>query len=94
MGDILDEICLLFEVDTSSFAAVIDSCTSTLQGTHGLPGDDFLLDISALFLELHTTDVEDFFDNLLLLFVKVDSSKVVARAHSNPQVHSLNDQSF
>ena len=30
VGDIIDDICLLFEADTSSFAIVKDSCTSPL----------------------------------------------------------------
>ena len=55
--DIIDDICLLFEVDTPSFVIVTTSCTSALQGTHGLLGDDFLPDIATLFLESHTTDM-------------------------------------
>ena len=94
VGDTIDDICLLFEVDTSSFSTVIGSCTSALQGTHGLLGDDFLPNILALFLELDAMDMGDFFDDLLLLFSEVDSSTVVARAHFDPQVHSLHDQSF
>ena len=86
VGDIIDDIHLLFEVNTSSFAIVTNSCTSTLQGTHGLPGDDFLLDISALFLESHTADMGDFYDDFLLLFAEENSSTVIA--------HSLHDQSF
>ena len=65
---------------------MIDSCTSALQVTHGLPGDDLLPDIATLFLESHTTDIEDFFGDLSVLFSKVDSSTVIA--------HSLHDQSF
>ena len=80
VGDILNDICLLFSVN--SIAIVIDSCTSALQGTHGLPGDDFLSDILSLFLESHIIDLEDFFDDLSLLFVDDNSSTVVARAHS------------
>ena len=73
-------------MDTPYFSAVIDSHTSTLQGTHRLPSDDFLPDISALFLESHIADMEDFFGDLLLLFSEADSSTVIA--------HSLHDQSF
>ena len=86
VGDIIDDIYLLFEADISSFAAVTDSCTSALQGTHGLPCDDFLPDILALFLESHIADMEDFSGDLSLIFSKVDSSTVIA--------HSLHDQSF
>ena len=93
MGDIIDDIHLLFESNTSSFAAVTHSCTLALQGTHGLLGDDFLLDISTLFLESHTTSMGDFHDDLSLLFAE-DSSTVVARVHSDPQLHALHDQSF
>ena len=93
VGDILDDIHLLFEADTPSFTAVIDSCTSALQGTHDLPSDDFLPDISVLFLESHTTYMGDFYDDFSLLFAE-ESSTVVARAHSDPQVHALHDQSF
>ena len=94
VGDILDDIHLLFEADTPSFSVVIDSSTSALQGTHGLPSDDFLPNISALFLESHTMDMGDFHDDLSLLFAEEASSIVVARAHSNPQLHALHDQSF
>ena len=86
VGDTIDDIHLLFEANNASIAAVIDSCTSAFQGTNGLSGDDFLPDISALFLESHTTDMEDFFGDLLLLFSEADSSIVIA--------HSLHDQSF
>lgn len=86
VGDILDDICLLFVADTPSFSIVTDSCTSALQGTHGLPGVDFLPYISALFLESHIADMVDFFGDLSLLFSEADSSIVIA--------HSLHDQSF
>ena len=85
VGDILDDIHLLFEADTPSFAAVTDSCTSALQGTHSLPSDDFLPNIAALFLESHTADMGDFHDDFSLLLAE-DSSSVIA--------HSLHDQSF
>ena len=68
VGDIIDNIHLLFEVDTSSFSIVINSCTLALQGTHSLPGDDFLPDIATLFLDSHTTYMEDFFGDLSVLF--------------------------
>ena len=50
-------------------------------------------DISALFMESHIVDLEDFFDDLPLLFAEDDPSTVVARAYSDPHVHSLHDQS-
>ena len=79
----------------NSIAIVTGSCTLAQQGTLCLPvlasSDDFLIDISGFFVESHTTDLEDFFDDLLLLFAKVDPSLVVARAYSNPHVHSLHD---
>ena len=84
VGDILDDIHLLFEVDTSSFVTVTDSCTLALQGTHDLPSDDFMPEISALFLESHTLDIEDFYDDVSLIFVE-DSSIVVVKAYSDPQ---------
>ena len=77
VGDIIDDIHLLFEVDTPSFIAVIDSCTSSLQGTLGLSSDNFLPDILVIFLESHTKDMEDFFGDLSLLFVKEDSSTII-----------------
>ena len=49
-------------------------------GTLCLPGDDFLTNILGLFLESHTTNLEDFFDDLLLLFAEDNSSIVVAKA--------------
>ena len=93
MGDIIDDIRLLFEADTTSFAAVKNSCTSTLQGTLDLSGDVFLPDVSVLFLESHTADMEDYHDDFSFLFAE-ESSTVVARAHSDPQLHALHDQSF
>ena len=51
-------------------------------------------DISALFLESHIAYLEDFFDDLLLLFAKKNPSTVVARAYSDPHVHSLYDHSL
>ena len=75
VGDIIDDIRLLFEADTSSSAAVIDSCTSPLQGTHGV---DFLPDISVLFLESHTVDMGNFHDDFSLLFAENDSTTVLA----------------
>ena len=86
VGDIINGIHLLFEADTPSFAVVKDSCTSTLQGTLDLPSADFLPDVSVLFLESHTADMEVFSDDFSLLFAKNDSPTVL--------VHSLHDQSF
>ena len=42
----------------------------------------------------YSYDMGDFHDDLLLLFVEVDSSTVVVRAHFDPQLHALHDQSF
>ena len=55
--------------------------------------DDFLTDILGLFMESHIVDLGDFSDDLHLLFDEDDPSTVVARAHSDPHVHSLHDQS-
>ena len=82
VGDIIDDIRLLFEADPSSFVAVIDSCTSPLQGTHGV---DFLPDISVLFLESHVVDMGAFHDDFSLLFAENASPTVLVR--------SLHDQS-
>ena len=68
VGDILDDIHLLFEADTPSYVAVKNSCTSALEGTHGLPGGDFLPDIATLFLESHTIDMGEIYDDLSLIF--------------------------
>ena len=87
----IDDIHLLFEANSSSIAVVTNSCTSALQGTLCLPGDDFLPDISAFFLESHTTNLEDFFDDLPLFFIEDDPSIVVVRAHFDSHVHSLYD---
>ncbi len=79
--DTIDDIHLLFEANTSFIVAVTNSCTSTQQGTFCLlvpaSGDDFLTDILGFFMESHTIDLEDFFDDLLLLFAKDDPSTVV-----------------
>ena len=53
--------------------------------------DDFLTDISTLFVQSHTIDLEEFFDDLLLLFAKDDPSTIVVRAYFDPHVHSLHD---
>ena len=55
--------------------------------------DDFLIDILGLFMESHIVDLGDFLNDVKLLFVEDDPSTIVARAHSNPHVHSLHDQS-
>ena len=78
VGDIIDDIHLLFEVDTLSFSAVINSCTSPLQGTHGA---DFLPDLSVLFLESHTVDMEVFHDDFSLLFAEESSTILVRSIH-------------
>ena len=97
VGDTIDDIRLLFEVNNSFITTVIYSCTSAQQGTLCLLvpalGDDFLTDISSLFVESHKIDLEDFFDDIHLLFVEDDPSIVVARDYSDPNVHSLHDQS-
>ena len=59
-----------------------------------LVGDDFLEDIVGFFMESHTPDLGDNLDDLHLLFDEDDSSIVVARAHSDPHVHFLYDQSL
>ena len=48
-----------------------DSCTSTLQGTLGLPGDDFLLDIATLFLDSHIVDMGDFYDDFSFSLLRI-----------------------
>ena len=53
-----------------------------------------MLDISALFLKSHTIYLKDFFDDLPLLFAEENPSIVVVRAHFDPHVHSLHDQSL
>ena len=73
VGDILDDIHFLFEANSSFISAVIDSCTSAQQGTLFLPvpasGDDFLIDITGLFVESHTVDLGDSLDDLHLLVI-------------------------
>ena len=44
-------------------------------------------------MESYTIDLGDFFDDIPLLFAKDDPSIVVVRAHFDPHVHSLHDQS-
>ena len=60
--------------------------------TQGLV-DDFLEDSAGLFVESHTADLGDILNDLHLLFDEDDPSTVVLRAHSDPHVHSLHDQS-
>ena len=95
VGDIIDDIHLLFEANTSSVATMNDSCTSAQQGTLCLPilasGDDFLINILGLFVESHTTNLGDFFDDIILLFDEENPSLVFMRDHFHPHVHSLHD---
>ena len=96
MGDIIDDIHLLFvEENITSIAIVIGLAQ---QGTPSLPAptsvDDFLIDILGLFMESHITYLGDIIDDLHLLFDEDDPSSVFVRAHSDPHVHSLHDQSY
>ena len=45
-------------------------------------------------MESHILDFGDNIDDMHLLFDEADTSSVVTRAHSNPHVHSLHDQSL
>ena len=98
MGDTTNYIHLLFEAKFSFVSVVTNSCTLTPQGTLCLPflasGDEFLTNISGFFFKSHTVDLEDFFDDIQLLFDEDDPSIVFTRSHSNPHVHSLHDQSL
>ena len=53
-----------------------------------------MVDIAGLFVESHTIDLGDSLDDLHLLFDGDDPSTIVVRAHSDPHVHSLHDQSL
>ena len=44
-------------------------------------------------MELHIAYLGDIIDDIHLLFDEEDPSLVVARAHFDPHVHSLHDQS-
>ena len=56
--------------------------------------DDFLADIASLFMESHIANLGDNLNDLHLLIDEGDPSIVVARAHFDPHVHSLHDQSL
>ena len=45
-------------------------------------------------MESYIVDLGDIIDDIHLLFDEEDPSSVVARAHSNPLVYSLQDQSY
>ena len=45
-------------------------------------------------MESHVANLGDFFDDLHVLFDEDYPSTVVVRAHSDPHVHSLHDQSL
>lgn len=98
VGDTIDDIRLLFGENFSSITVMIDLCTSTQQGTLCLPvlalGVDFLTDILGLFMESHIVYLENFFDDIPLLFVEDDPSIVVVRTHFDPHVHYVHDQSL
>ena len=74
----------------------INAPNSVQQETPCLPTstswDDFLPNITVLFVGSYTEDVGDIIDGIHLLFDEEDPSLVVMRAHSNPLVHSLHDQ--
>ncbi len=53
-----------------------------------------MADIASLFVESQTTNLGDSLNDLHLLLDDDHPSIVVARAHSNPHVHSLHDQSL
>ena len=55
--------------------------------------DDFLTNISGLFMESHIADLGDFIDDMQLLFDEADPSSIVVRAHFDSPIHSLHDQS-
>ena len=91
VGDILDDIHLLFQEIFSSIAIVNNSCTSTQQGichllVLALDGD-FLIDILGFLVESHIIDLEDFFYDIQLLFDEENPSIVVMRSHFYPHVH-------
>ena len=76
---------------------MIGPCNLVQLGTPCLPvlvsGDDYMTNISGLFVESYIADLGDIIDDIYLLFAEEDPSPVVAKAHSDPLVHSLNDQS-
>ena len=57
-------------------------------------GDDFMTNISGLFVESYIADLGDIIDDVHLLFDEADPSSVVTREYSDPLVHSLHDQSY
>ena len=61
---------------------------------NSVPWDDYLADISSLFVESYIVDLGDTIDGIHLLFGEDDPSSVVVREHSDPHLHSLLDQSF
>ena len=67
------------------------------QGTHCLPAlaieVDYMTNIAGLFMESHIAYLGDNIDYIHLLFDESDTSSIVTRAHSDPPVHSLHDQS-
>ena len=70
---------LFFEVNSTSIAVVKDPVE---QGTSTLPSLALVIDLGDILHDLH------------LLFDGDDSSTIVARAHSDPHIHSLHDQSL
>lgn len=77
---------------------VLPSCDSVQQDIYCLPAsdslDDYLTDITGLFVESYIADLGEIIDDIHLLFDEDDPSSIVARAHSDPLVHSLHDHSF
>ena len=56
--------------------------------------DDFLTNILGLFVESHIVNLGDIIDDIHLLFNKEYPSSTITRAHSNPPIHFLYDQSY
>ena len=52
-----------------------------------------MTDILGLFMESHIVELGDVIDDIYLLFDEEDPSSIFMRAHSNPPIHSLHDQS-
>ena len=77
---------------------MIGPCNSIHLGTPCLlvsvSGDDYMIEISSLFVESYIQNLGDIIDDINLLFDEYVPSSVVARDHSDPLVHSLHDQSY
>ena len=85
----LDDYCIQIAMDSSDLVQQQIHCILDL-----VSWDEYLTNISNLFVESYIIDLGDTIDDIHLFFGEDDCPLVVAREHANPHLHSLLHQSF